>query len=156
MNTDNVVELHGTVHADPISGSAWTRWKPGGRGQVRFWLAVSRTLAGEGYDVLLCCVEPKEAKEVDRLAIELRAGRSVHLVCQARRIPQGRHPNCEEDTMTIVFVAETCGLDGTPPIDAHKVGFHPPRRKCAHGKMAAAGDVEQEQPDLLVAAGGDR
>jgi hypothetical protein len=122
---------------------------------VRFWLAVSRAQAGDGYDVLLCCVEPKDAGEIDRLERELRAGRSVHLVCQARRIAIGKNPLCEEDTMAIIFVAETCGLDGTPPIDAHKLGSHP-RRHHAHGKMAAANDVDKEQPDLLVAIGGDR
>lgn len=146
MNSDNVVEFHGTVHADRIAGACWTRWKPGARGQVRFWLAVSRELAGEGYDVLLCCVEPKTAKEVDQLEVELRAGRSVHLIAQARRVPQGKNLANEEDAMTVIFHAESCGLDGAPPMDAHKLGSAH-RKHSAHGKMAAAGDVE---PDLLT------
>jgi len=146
MNPHNRVELVGTVHADVHNGASWTRWKPGGRGQVRFWLAVSRDLLGDGYDLLLCAIEPQTAQEVDRLEREIRAGRTVHLVAQARQpIVSGKM--LQEDSTCVIFVAETCGFDGHEPVNAHKVGIH----KRPHGKMAAANDLE-----LLEAAGGDR
>lgn len=155
MDPQNSVSLEGTVQADTLSGSAWTRWKPGGRGQVRFWLAVSRELAGEGYDVLLCAIEPKSPNEIERLERELKAGRTVHISGKARRMQPSGQIRAEEDSMSVIFVAETCGLDGAPPADAHKVGI-PHRRHHAHGKMAAAGDVEFDQPELLAPVGGQQ
>lgn len=152
MNPQNQVEFVGSVHADPIAGAAWTRWKKGGRGQVRFWLAVSRELMGDGFDVFLCAIEPQTAPEVDRLALQLTAGRTVHLFAQARRVEADLHGMNEENSMTVIFVAETCGFDGAEPFSAHKVGIvH--RRHHAHGKMAAAGDTE---PELLEMAGGNK
>lgn len=155
MNPQNHVELVGTVHADHFNGASWTRWKPGGRGQVRFWLAVSRELLGEGYDVLLCAIEPKSSGEIERLERELTAGRTVHLCSQARRISGDRHVPGEESSIGVIFIAETCGLDGVAPISAHKVGIVHPRRH-AHGKMAAANDVEPDLPELHAMVGGDR
>jgi hypothetical protein len=54
--------------------------------------------------------------------------------------------------MTVIFVAESCGLDGTPPVDAHKLGA-PYRRHHVRGKMAAAGDTE---PELLAPSESNR
>lgn len=149
MNSDNHVHLSGTVHVQPITGASWTCWKPGpgARGQVRFWLAVSRDLAGEGYDILLCAIEPKTADEVRRLELEFRGGRTVEIDARARQLAK----DVDERHSNVIFIAETCGFDGAAAVSAHKVGI-PHRRHHAHGKMAAAGDVEPEQPDLLVAA----
>lgn len=141
MNPCNQVELVGTVHVhERMKGPSWTRWKPGpgARGQVRFWLAVSREFLGEGYDLLLCAIEPKTAGEVDRLEAEIRAGRTVHLSAQARQLSvYGKE--IDENSVCVVFVAETCGFDGREEIGAHNVGI---RRRRAHGKMAAANDVD--------------
>lgn len=133
-----MVSLEGTIFSDRHSGSCWTRWTPGGRGKVFFWLAVSRDLAGDGFDLLLCAVEPKTAPEIRVLEAELRAGRTVHLNAFARQL--AKDPT--EQSSSVIFIAETCGLDGAAAVDVHRVGNM--RKKCAHGKMAAAGDVEPE------------
>lgn len=132
MNLDNIVHLVGT-----IEGACWSRWKSKERGSVRFWLAVSRELAGDGVDRLLCAIEPHSADEVWRLERELTAGRTVRLEAQARQAA----PDVNEAAPGVVFVAECCGLDGADPRSAHNLG----RRAAAHGKLAAAGDVEQAE-----------
>ena len=149
MNPDNQVHLSGTVHSHHITGPAWTCWKPGAcaRGQVRFWLAVSRDLAGEGFDIFLCAIEPQTAPEVVRLERELKAGRTVQIDARARQLSK----DADERRSHVIFIAETCGFDGQAAVNAHKVGI-PHRRHSAHGKMAAAGDVEPEQPELPATA----
>lgn len=131
MNLANHCELEGTIHGD-----CWTRWKSRERGQVRFWLAISRELAGDGFDLVLCAIEPSTADEVYRLERELLNGRTVKLEAQARTT----HAHAVEESPGVIFVAECAGLDGRAPGDAHRLGVQ--RRPHAHGKMAAAGDVE--------------
>lgn len=127
MNPDNFCNLTGCVQDEP-----WTRWRAPRqgvpRGQIRFWLQVSRELAGDGCDRLLCAIEPKDEAEFRRYEQELRSGRTVHLVAQA----------CSTDTPTegqpgVIFVAESCGFDGQETQHVH----HKHRQT---GKMAAAGD----------------
>ena len=138
MNPANQVRLEGT-----LAGDCWTRWKARDRGKVMFWLAVSRELAGDGFDRLLCAIEPKSPEEVYRLERELVDGRAVKLEAEARMAVE--HPT--EAAPGVLFVAECCGIDGQAPRSAHNVGL-PPRRIHAHGKAAAAGD---DQPELPIA-----
>lgn len=134
MNPDNHCRLRGTV-----VGDCWSRWPVRARGRVYFWLAVSRSLAGDGTNRLLCAIEPNAADEVYRLEREIHDGRSITIdaaACQAR-------DEVSESMPGVVFVAECCGLDGAPTRSAHNVGIAP-RRNHAHGKAAAAGDDQSE------------
>ena len=76
INPENMCHLVGCVQ-----GEIWTRWrKPSEgqlRGQVRFWMRVSREIAGDGTDCLLCAIEPHDAAELKRYESELRDGRTV-------------------------------------------------------------------------------
>lgn len=129
----NFVHLEGT-----LQGNCWTRWKSRERGQVRFWLGVSRHLAGDGLDLLLCAIEPKSAEEVWRLQTELREGRSCSLQASVHSLVDADRPLAHQETAPgVIFVAETCGMDGRAEHSAHRVGIH---RRHAHGKLAAAGD----------------
>lgn len=129
MNPANRCHLEGV-----IQGEAWTRWRAPKqgvpRGQVRFWLRVSRLVAGDGGDCLLCAIEPHDEFEVRRYEGELRDGRAVSIEAHAQR-------TCGtlfEDAPGVIFVAEACAFDGATATDV------PARRHHAHGKMAAAGD----------------
>lgn len=130
MNPANTCRLEGTVQGDN-----WTRWKarPDMRGQVRFWLGVSQAFAGEGLDVLLCAIEPRNEEELRRYQAEIRRGRSVQLQAVARAVL----PIANEDHPCVIFVAEYCGFDGQAATGA---AAHQVHRKHAQGKMAAAGD----------------
>lgn len=140
MNQCNLVHLEGTIH-----GQNWSRYKRPDRGQVRFWLAVSRDLAGEGYELLLCAIEPKSADEIYRLERELGDGRSIVLNASAHSLIDIDRPP-QETSPGVIFIAEEVGLAGGAIRSAHSVGS-PPRRHHAHGKMAAAGD-DLQLPDL--------
>lgn len=135
MNPENLIQLTGSVQGD-----TWTRWKPGPgmRGQVRFRLAVSRELAGEGYDLFVCAIEPRSAAELPALERELRAGRQVKLSATARAVAAA--PGHEEPC--VIFVAEECGFDGQEARNVH--ALH--RRPQVRGKLAAAGDVAELLP----------
>lgn len=147
MKTANRVELEGTVHGRPTRS-----YGRGQQGRVNFWLAVSRELAGEGFDLLQCAVEPRSGDELLRLERELREGRTVHLMAMARslvdldRALQRQEPR-------VIFLAHECGFDGEELRSAHRVGL--PRRHHLHGKAAPAGDVElaEREPDLLPLEG---
>lgn len=141
MNPDNCVRLVGTVREDPREGASWTRYRTGGRGQIRFWLAVSRELAGAGFDVLLCALEPERAEEISRYSGELRAGRTVHLEASAKACGEP-----QENNSSVIFVAHACGFDGAPSQAVHA----PPRRHALHGKSAAAGDREEAELELQL------
>lgn len=147
MNPANLIDLEGTIVSDPREGACWTRWKAGGRGQARFWLAVSRDLAGEGFDAFLCAIEPKTADEVRRLEHELRVGRTVHLHATARSLM--RKDVYDENSPSVIFVAEECSLDGQAVRNAHRIGYGP-RKHHEHGKMAAAGEAVQQDELLPV------
>lgn len=135
MNHVNFVHLEGTLH-----GPCWTRWKCRGRGQVRFWLAVSRELAGDGYDLVLCAIEPKTGAEVFHLERELRDGRTCALQAHVRSLVDKDRPlQHQEDRSVVIFVAESCGLDGQSEANSHRLGA-PQRRRRLQGKMAAAND----------------
>lgn len=133
MNAANLVHLDGTVHGD-----CWTRWKARA-GQVRFWLEVSRDLAGDGCDLFLVAIAPESADEVWRLQREIRDGRSCSVAAAAKSLVKLDAPlQHQENQPGVIFVAESCGLDGAQERNAHQVGaLHRPR---AHGKMAAAND----------------
>lgn len=141
MNPDNVIHLDGTVQGD-----AWTRWPVKRPGQVRFWLAVSRELAGEGMDVFLCAVAPRSAEELYALEREIRAGRRVRINAEARRTSGALF----EDEPGVIFIAEECGFDGAEARNAHTLH----RRHAAHGKCAAAGDVDGAAAELPLLGGG--
>ena len=134
MNRANHVELEGTVQGVP-----WLSYGRGQRGRVNFWLAVSRDLAGEGADLLQCAVEPRCGQEVLRLDREMRDGRRIRLVAQARSgidLDQALEPQ----KPVVVFVAEECAFEDEELRSAHRVGL--PRRVSVRGKVAAAGDVD--------------
>lgn len=133
MNAANLVHLDGTVHGD-----CWTRWKARA-GQVRFWLEVSRNLAGDGCDLLLVAIAPRSAEEVYRLQRELRDGRSCSVAAAARSLVQMDRPlQHQENLPGVIFVAESCGLDGAHERNAHQVGAV--HRHRLHGKLAAVAD----------------
>lgn len=136
MNPDNVIHLDGAVRGD-----CWTRWPVKKRGQVRFWLAVSREFAGEGNDVFLCAIQPKSPEEVFTLEREIRDGRRVRINAEAHQVG-----DAIEDRPGVIFIAEECGLDGGEPKNAHTLH----RRLQAHGKCAAAGDVEGGTAELAL------
>lgn len=140
MNAANCVHLEGTVHESP-----WTSYGRGERGRVNFWLAVSRELAGDGFELLRCAIEPKTGEELLRIERELRAGRTVRLVAFARSLVDPELPLLQQEPR-VIFVAEECGLDNDTLRSAHRIGL--PRRHHERGQMAAAHDVE-EQPELL-------
>lgn len=143
MNETNRVELEGTVHGD-----TWT--SAGGsdqRGRVNFWLAVSRQLAGDGFELLQCGIEPRSGDELLRLDRELREGRTVHLVAVARSLVDVDLPLRGQEPR-VVFIAQECGLDGEEARSAHRVGL--PRRHHAHGKAAAAGDLDLAEREELL------
>lgn len=140
MNPANVVQLEGTIQEDVRNGVTWSRYRVNGHAQIRFWLAVSRELMGEGWDVLLCAIEPRNADELLRLERELTRGRTVKLNAIARSLCKQDNPH--EDNPGVIFIAEECGLDGAAAHSAHRIGCAP-RKSHAHGKMAAAGDVEE-------------
>lgn len=129
MNPANCCKLEGVVH-----GECWTRYRAvvgAQRGQVRFWLAVSRDLAGSGLDYLLCALELGSIEDLRRYEVEIRDGRHVQLEAQARALdeqPQERNP-------AVLFVAESC----TFCVGAIAAGQRP-HRVAAHGKLAAAHD----------------
>lgn len=129
-NPANLCQLQGVVH-----GECWTRWRSPrqgvARGQVRFWLSVARELAGEGVDLLLCAIEPKDELELKHYEAEIAGGRTVHLVARATAMAD----TPAEERPCVVFVAESCGFGGAPAVDVHA---RPKFR--AHGKVAAAGD----------------
>lgn len=129
ITTGNICHLEGVVQ-----GENWTRWKPNERGQVRFWLGVSRDLAGEGLDVLLCAIEPKTVEEVTLYERELRAGRTVQVQAAARSLA-AILARPQEDYPVVIFVAESCGFDG-----GKTHGVHDRKHVRPTGKMAAAGD----------------
>lgn len=135
MHAVNRVELEGTVH-----GAPWLSYGHGQQGRVNFWLAVSRELAGEGFELLQCAVEPRCGEELLRLDRELRDGRAVRIVARARSIVN-LDAGLLSQTPGVIFVADECGLDGEAPRSAHRVGLARPQR--AQGKMAAAGDIER-------------
>lgn len=130
MNTANICHLSGTVQ-----GECWTCWRPGAnaRGQVRFNLAVSKEIPGDGFDVFLCAVEPADAGELRQLENELAPGRKVAISARAQ-ITQSTPstPN------SVLFVAKACDFDGGVPASLTPA----PRRPHAHGKLAAAADEE--------------
>jgi hypothetical protein len=131
MTTSNSCHLEGVVQAYSLYGDNWTRYNRHQRGQVRFWLGVSRELAGDGLDVLLCAIEPKDADELRHYQEEIRGGRTLQLQAHAKAIQQTDMPG--ESMPGVIFVAESCGFDGR---EAHPVHHkHKPI-----GKMAAAGD----------------
>ena len=132
MNAANICHLEGTVQSFPLYGDNWTRYNRHQRGQVRFWLGVSRELAGDGLDMLLCAIEPRSAEELRHYDGELRGGRTVQLAAVARALHQHETPG--ESTPGVIFVAESCGFDGSSARAVHQ-GWRP-----ARGKMAAAGD----------------
>lgn len=140
MNPENMVHLEGTVQPDVRNGANWTRYRVNGHAQVRFWLAVSRPLMGEGWDVFLCAIEPRNGDELLRLEREITERRTVKLTAVALSLSKQDHP--DEDNPGVIFVAEECGLDGNEPHSAHRVGCAP-RKHHATGKMAAAGDVAE-------------
>ena len=135
MHATNRVELEGTVH-----GAPWLSYGRGQQGRVNFWLAVSRELAGEGFELLLCAVEPKCGEELLRLDRELRDGRAVRIVARARSTVNV-DAALQAQVPGVIFIADECGLDGEAPRSAHRVGVARPAR--AQGKRAAAGDVER-------------
>ncbi len=139
MNLSNQVSLEGTVQEDPWSGANWARYRQDGHAQIRFWLAVSREIAGEGWDLLLCAIEPRNGDELLRLQRELVIGRTVRIHAIARSLLPKEKPN--ENAPSVIFIAEECGLDSEAAHSAHRVGCAP-RKHHAHGKMAAAGDEE--------------
>lgn len=143
MTLENAIHLEGTLH-----GPCWTRWKTKERGQVRFWLAVSREVAGEGFDLFLVAIEPRTGDEIRRLESELTEGRTCSVSAHAKSLVHGdRALMAQEGTPGVIFVAEECGLDGAATRNAHQLGALP-RRHAAHGKMAAAGDVESAELQL--------
>lgn len=125
----NLCRLSGTVH-----GETWTRWRAPraglARGQVRFWLRVPRELAGEGAELLLCAVEPRDEQEVTNDERELAPGRSVELTAAARAAAAG-DPDAH-GAAAVIFVAELCGFAGAPLAPVHT--------RPRVGKLAAAGD----------------
>lgn len=134
MNPDNVIHLDGAVRGD-----CWTRWPVKKPGQVRFWLAVSRALAGEGNDVFLCAIQPKSAEEVLALQKEIRDGRRVRINGEAHAVGEQI-----EERAGVIFIAEACGLDGAEVRNAHTL------HKRAHGKCAAAGDADAAEATELA------
>lgn len=142
MSSANTVQLEGTIQPDVRNGANWSRYRVNGHAQIRFWLAVSRDLMGEGWDVLLCAIEPRNGDELLRLERELTERRTVRLTAVARSLTPQDNPH--EESPGVIFVAEECGLDGNEAHSAHRVGCSP-RKHHAHGKMAAAGDVENEE-----------
>lgn len=91
--------------------------------------------------MLLCAIEPRNGAELLRLERELTAGRTVRLNAIAHSLLP---PDVtDEKSPGVVFIADECGLDNETAHNAHRVGC-PPRKHHAHGKMAAAGDVEEE------------
>jgi hypothetical protein len=142
MNPANIVHLEGTIREDRWNGANWSRHRVDGHVQIRFWLGVSRELAGEGFDVLLCAIEPRNGQELLRLERELTVGRQVRLTAVAHSLQPQDNP--DEKTPGVVFIAEECGLDGEATHNAHRVGYAQ-RKHHARGKMAAAGDVEEEE-----------
>lgn len=141
MNEANIVHLEGSVAFVPGYEHNWTRWKPKGRGQVRFWLSVSREFAGDGFDIFLCAIEPRADEELKRYEQELRAGRMVKITASARAVSLVTR---EADT-SVIFVAEECGFDGAAPAAAHR-----PRHVQVKGKLAAAGDMEGAELELGI------
>lgn len=140
MSVENAITLEGTLH-----GHAWSRWKTREQGQVRFWLAVSREHAGDGYDLFLVAIEPKNGPEVLRLEHELTDGRKCLVHAHARSLVKAAGALLhQEDSPGVIFVAEEHGLDGAALSSARSVGSIP-RRHHAHGKMAAAGDASELQ-----------
>lgn len=145
MNAANLVHLDGTIH-----GECWTRWKARD-GQVRFWLEVSRDLAGDGTDLFLVAIAPKSAEEVFRLEREIRNGRSCAIAATARSLVQLDAPLQHQEKMpAVIFVAESCGLDGAHERNARQLGAHPRHR--LHGKLAAANDDSGLELGLEVKA----
>jgi len=136
MNTDNIVHLDGCV-AVVSQQPSWTRYKPGGRGQVRFWLAVSRAIAGMGVDIFLCAIEPRTEQEIRHYEEQLRPARRVTLTAEARTVDV--QPN--EKSPGVIFVAEECAFDG-----AQVQPVHPHKRHRLTGKMAAAGEHMEDEP----------
>ncbi len=136
MNADNLIHLDGTVRGD-----CWTRWPVKKPGQVRFWLAVSRELMGEGVDVFLCAIQPRSAEEVYALEREIRDNRRVRINAAAQAV------GCDmiEDRPGVIFIAEECGLDGSAARNVHALHRH-----RAHGKCAAAGDMEGAEATELA------
>ncbi len=143
MNPANTVTLEGTIRDDVRNGPNWSRYRVNGHAQVRFWLAVSRDLAGEGWDTLLCAIEPRTGDEVLRLQRELTTGRTVKICAIARSLTDPDLP--DESHPGVIFIADECELDGNDARSAHRLGCAA-RRHHAHGKMAAAGDVEELLP----------
>lgn len=140
MSLENICRLSGSVQADPLAGANWTRYNRNQRGQVRFWLAVSRDLAGQGLDVLLCAIEPATVEELERYQAEIKPGRTVELAAHARATFQ--RPN--EDHPGVIFVAESCGFGGGAVLEVH--------HKQRQGKMAAAADDSGAELPLEVAS----
>ncbi len=136
MNAENRVELEGSVHGVP-----WTSYGRGQQGRVNFWLAVSRALAGDGFDVFHCVIEPKTGDEILRLERELRAGRTVRISATARSLVNVE-ARLEAQMPAVIFIAEAVGLDGEDLRSAHRIGA--PRRERPVGKAAAAHDYEDE------------
>lgn len=134
MNADNMCHLQGWVQNYPLYGPCWTRYNRHQRGQVRFWLGMTRELAGDGLDVVLCAIEPRTAEELVHYQEELRAGRSVQITATAHSLVD-QVPG--ESTPGVIFVAESCGFDGRPVAGVH----HVPKK--ATGKMAAANDPSE-------------
>lgn len=134
MKTENRVELEGSVHGVP-----WTSYGRGQQGRVNFWLAVSRALAGDGFDVFHCGIEPKTGDEILRLERELRAGRTVRIAAVARSLVDVE-ARLEAQMPGVIFIATELGLDGEELRSAHRIGV--PRRERPVGKAAAAHDYE--------------
>jgi hypothetical protein len=131
VNPANHCRLEGVVQSFPLYGDNWTRYNRHQRGQVRFWLGVTRELAGEGLDLLLCAIEPNTAEELRHYQDEIRGGRTVLLEAHAKAVQPAEIPG--ESTPGVVFVAESCGFGGHPAQPVH-------HKLKPSGKMAAAGD----------------
>jgi hypothetical protein len=130
VTSENQVHFAGTVH-----DAAWTSYGRGLQGCVNFWLAISRELAGDGFDLVQCAIEHKTGEEIDRLKMELHAGRTVHVVGSVRSRVRA-DASLLAQKPEAVFIASEVGLDGEAPRCAHNLGK--PRRVM--GKMAAAHD----------------
>ncbi len=138
MNGANLVHLEGRVHGDN-----WTRWTPGKRGQVRFWLAVDRAEAAGGFDLFLCVLELFSVEDMRTYEREVRPERAVTFNATAytdRRDPDGQN---------VFFVGSEVSFDGGAAMAHVRTGRKANRLS---GKLAAAGERADDVP-LLAGLG---
>lgn len=140
MNAQNMCHLEGVVQEFPFYGANWSRCNPRGRYQVRFWLGVSRELAGDGLDLFLCAIEPRTQEELTHYTTEIRGRRAVSLNGTARDLQNAEVPG--ESSALVIFVAESCAFDGQEMHQVHE------RKPARQGKMAAAGDDSGDELKL--------